>query len=357
MVYDARMMEFELGAALWTKAQDKKSKDAASFMLEKACKAGDPRGCLGLSDSEVGHVGRFHDITERYSELVFLSIAWHLSNLSTSNSLIDYKAKFVDLAEGFPKEFLPEIIQKGRKWNFGDGFDCAYESPLQWMPLSNPKKFDISKGAALEILYPKAKKIRDYLKRLPGADDYSAAAFQEDAGNQDESNRLYDIALQKGNGQVIYNRLKRDTNKSYISTLMHAAEYGSPDALCDLLELLIGSEIFYGFKNCLNFDEDPELRKRVNLIIFFTSIVERLGIEDYEFIPKFPALVFDIWNEAGLSEMEIELLIFKYDLCDHEQVSQSHRWVNHWTIRDRFPSLIKEAVLGLSLEKSVNILQ
>lgn len=354
---DARLMEFEVGVALWKKGNDEKSLETASFMFEKACKVGDPRGCLGLSDSEVGHIGRFHDTSERYSELVFLAIAWHLSDLAMPDPFIDYKEKFVELADGFPKEFLPEIIEKGRNWNFGDGFDCAYESSLQLTSLSNPEKFDISKGEDLQILYPTAKKIRDYLKRLPGAEDYSAAALQEDEGNQDEANRLYDIALEKGNGQVIYNRLERDNTKKYISELLRAAECGSPDALCDLLGLLIGWEIFRGFKNCLNVDDTPELRKRVNLIIFFTSIIERLGIEAYEFVPKFPVLVFDIWKETGLSEMEIDLLVFKYDLCAHDQVSQTHRWANHWTIRERFPSNIEEAVLGLSLEKSVSILK
>ena len=357
MKYNSRLMEFEVGVALWKKEKDEKSKETASFMFEKACKAGDPRGCLGLSDSEVGNVGSFHEPSQRYSELVFLAIAWHLSELSTPDPFIDYKAKFVELAGGFPKEFLPEIIEKGRNWKFGDGFNCAYESSLQSTFLSNPAKFDVSKGADLQILYPKVRKIRDYLKNVPGADEYSTAAIKEEEGDQEEANRLYGLALHKGNGQVMYDRLKRENTKEYIAELLRAAESGSPDALCDILDLLIGWEVFCGFKNSRDLsDENLSLRKRVNLIVFFTSIIERLGIETYEFIPKFPALVLDIWREAGLSEVEIELFSFKYDLCSHEQISQSHRWANHWTIGERFPSMIEEGILGLSLEKSVHIL-
>lgn len=253
-------LEFELAERIWNSSTDKKTKEKAISYYEMACDKSDARAYMALYEikkiantssgseldtenssevedllkvledygkissdvknheaifyiqkaSELGYLpallyaGTLDQTYSVYSRLIFLSIGLALSFKEKSDLYSEFQRSFLDLSEKFASEFIPDILRIGQEWKTGETIDIK-NSSLNKKLISNPNNYDPKKDPTKSYLqiFPRKHDIEQYLRQLPGAEEYYIAVKIEEE-NPTLFREKMEAAANKGNGQAIY---------------------------------------------------------------------------------------------------------------------------------------------------------
>jgi len=377
LIEHTETVEFRLAKIMWESATDDHKKSIAIELFEKACEKKDGAAFLELykinaelrdgtrklsylfnDNSEFLseslklsylpaflHAGGVEDYSV-YERLIFLSIGMFIANVNKSSELNDFQVAFVKLSTTFAAEFIPEILEIGQQWVQGE-YIRINESKLEGNLIQHPEKymskFD-NKRTGWSI-FQECTSTENYLRFLPGSDEYFKACEAEETADTDEWRFHTEIAEAKGNGQAIYALKDRKEKKN----LFFAAQNGSIDAFIDLINYLndffdryqYSSSQDYDFYNTTRIEtEDVEkFLSAINCFLYLYSIMQRLGIGKYCNSSIQVARLttktdsgYQFWSHATASEL-------KYELCSHKLACQMNDRSFAWKLGDKFDSI------------------
>ena len=373
-------VEFRLAKIMWESATDDHKRSIAIELFEKACERKDGAAFLELykinaelrdgtrklsyifNDNSAFlseslklsylpaylHAGGVEDYSV-YERLIFLSIGMFVANMKKSSELNDFQVAFVKLSTPFAAEFIPEILEIGQQWVQGEYVDIN-ESKLEGNLIQHPEKYTpkFDKKRAGWSIFQDCASTENYLRFLPGSDEYFKACEAEETDDMDQWRFHMEIAEAKGNGQAIY-ALKERTEKN---TLFAAAQNGSVDAFIDLIDDLndyfgqyqYSSSQDYDFYNTTRIEtkDEEKFLSAINCFLYLYSIMQRLGIGKYCSSSIQVARLttktdsgYQFWGCATAHEL-------KYELCSHKLACQMNDRSFSWKLGDKFDSTFYE---------------
>ena len=356
-------LEFGIAEKIWDSAHDKATKIKAINYYKMAAAKKDARALLALYKinsewiSSYLITGRQHnslpylfdalklgylpafiqagrlDIFSVYARLIYLSTGMEIARHKNDPKIIELQESFIELSEDFAIELIPDIIQRGQGWSLGE-LPNTFESHLERQLVEHPCRYDPKNDKVREnwTIF-QAQSIEQYLKQLPGSQEYFLAYELYDEGDSNSKETYLSLAASKGNGQALY-ALGSDTRD-----LINAAKNGSPDAFEDLMyAILIDISQDVGFKN---FSESsptftPDFIARVDCLLYLYSLMERLGIERFAYGIEVLCLTSE--SKTGYAVYEASMHQLKYQLCEHEQIVEIHERAGIWHLGKNFDS-------------------
>jgi len=368
-------VEFELAEEIWRNASNRDAQMRALDIYRLACKKNDARAFLALykinaewkysylltgkqhyggeyigTAIKLGHLPAFLYMGCLYElstfvRLIYLSTGIALAKRNDDKILLQLEDEFLGLSARYAKELLPEIIQRGQEWKPGTLVNLS-ESELQGVLLEHPNKYNEAENQFFLAtpLSPEITNIEDYLRNLPGHQDYERANSALDEGDSELAEHHLEIAAKQGNGQALYAQLIGPKFRRHLGPeeLIRCAQHGSPDSFDDLFEEIdheyeCKSPVFSIFTP----SKDPEFNALIDCVLYLYTIMERLGIERYASF----GLIVDCLStetESGYERTRANLSELKYRLCDHAYVCEVNSRAQKWSLGERFdPKFLK----------------
>jgi hypothetical protein len=293
------------------------------------------------------YAGTLNQTYSVYSRLIFLSIGLALSYKEKNDLHSDFQRSFLELSEKFASEFIPDILQIGQDWRIGEAIDTE-KSRLHNKLISNPNKYDPKKDPIKSHwqIFPKKHDIEQYLRQLPGAEEYYIAVKIEDEDSTLFRENMV-AAAKKGNGQAIYAL----SQYGLISAnRFHAAENGSPDAFEDLIDSIseISTDVEFINSSKLSYTDKRALAQ-IDSLIYLYTLMERLGISHWAH-GCINTTRLSIESDSGYESDFAYSTEIKYELCDHDHVAYINSRAYKWSLGKRFDDQFFEQlkILGLS---------
>jgi hypothetical protein len=363
-VFHIDTLEFELGESIWSVAETKEAKLRAITYYQMACEKNDGRAYLALyqinkewhnsylitgrqhnglpylnKSLELGYLPAFQyaasldDIFSVYTRLIYLSIGLAVAHRTKHSSFNEFQRLFLNLSEGFASEFVPEILQIGQEWIPGDSIDIE-SSPLDGASIKHPTNYisAIDEDRSNWQIFSVKENLEEYLKQLPGSDEYRLAYEAEDKNDSETFELLMRDAAKKGNGQAIYALLDESN-----FTLIGATMNGSPDGFTDLMQQIAVFPEYWDFFNTskLNPVQDAKYIARIDCLIYLYTLMERLGLANYDVVGlKIKRLYSD--SDSGYFRERAYINELKYQLCDHVHVVQVNDRAYAWRLGMKF---------------------
>lgn len=365
-------LEFGLAEKIWNSANDKETRIKAINFYKMAAAKNDARALLVLYEinsdwitsyiitgrqhsslpylydaMKLGYVPSFFyasdlDVFSLYARLIYLSTGLAIAQ-NTNDLLVELQEKFIKLSEDFAIEFIPEIIRRGQEWDLGNlpnTSDCSLDGQLVTHPCRYDPNNDRVRGYWTII---QSKNIEQYLKQLPGSDEYFLAYKFADEGDSDSKETYLSLSASRGNGQALY-ALHEDAKD-----LIKAAENGSPDAFEDLTCAIltdIPDDVYFK-----NFAEIPlklnnDFMSRIDCLLYLYTLMERLGIEKNAYWIEVRSL--SIESETGYAPQYVSMHQLKYLLCGHDQIVEINDRAEKWLLGKKFDAKFQRLFIEIN---------
>ena len=355
-------LEFGLAEKIWLSANDKETRIKAISFYKMAAEKKDARAFLALykinsawitsylitgrqhsslpylfEALKLGHVPSFLyagdlNVFTVYARLIYLSTGLAIAHKTNDLLINELQEKFIDLSEDFAVEFIPEIIQRSQEWSLG-GLPNISDSPLESTLAMHTCPYDKNNDRSRpNWMIFQSKNIDQYLRQLPGSDDYFLAYKFDDEGEANLKQTYLKSAASKGNGQALYAQ-HRHTSK----VLINAAQNGSPDAFIDLISAILDDvEAVIELKGCAELRSllNAEFKIHIDCLLYIYSLMERLGIEKYAH--PMQAVTLTIESEVGYSIDHIPMSQLKYQLCGHDSIVEINDRAVKWQLGKTF---------------------
>ncbi len=366
-------LEFGLAQKIWNSANEKETRIRAINFYKMAAAKNDARALLALYEINSNWItsylitGRQHsslpylfdamklgyipsflyasnlDVFSLYARLIYLSTGLAIAQNTNDLLIVELQEKFIKLSEDFAIELIPEIIQRGQEWDLGNlpnTSDCSLDGQL----VIHPCPYDPSNDRIREYWKIfQSKNIEQYLKQLPGSDEYFLAYKFDDEGDSNSKDTYLSLSASRGNGQALYALRENDKD------LIKAAENGSPDAFEDLTCTILADipDNFY-FKN---FSEillklTNDLMSRIDCLLYLYTLMERLGIEKNAYLIEVYSL--SIESETGYARQYVSMHQIKYQLCGHDQIVEINDRAEKWRLGKNFDAKFQRLFIELN---------
>jgi hypothetical protein len=278
-----------------------------------------------------------------YDRLIYLSTGLAIAQKTNDLLIVELQEKFIKLSEDFALELIPEIIQRGQEWvlgNLPNTSDCSLDGQL----VVHPCRYDSNNDRFRKYwTIVKSINIEQYLKQLPGSDEYFLACKFDDEGDYDSKETYLTLSASKGNGQAIY-ALHKDAKD-----LIKAAENGSPDAFedltCAILDDIPDDVYFKNFAE-LPLKLNADFMARIDCLLYLYTLMERLSIEKNACWIEARSL--SIESETGYALSHISMHQFKYQLCGHDLIVEINDRAEKWLLGKKFDAKFQRLFIELN---------
>jgi hypothetical protein len=308
---------------------------------------------------DLGYLPAFIYASDCYSQthlkLLYLSVGLAIAQRENDPLLEDFQKRFSRLGDDF--EFSHEILILGETWEPGTSvenlgskfFDKVIDHPNKYNPEKDEHRLDWE-------IFPVRKNIEEYLKQLPGNDEYLLSYKAEDDSDSNNFRQFIELAAQKGHGQAKYYLNSTVNSFGRVRDLIDAAENGSPDAFADLINRVFCFPVDFKFFNTAKFHPSIEEKSLaiIDCVVYLYSLMERLGLGRYELVEICVAyLSFD--TESGYREGSFLGDVLKYQLCDHSHIVSINNRAYNWNLGSSFDAKFFAHLdfLGVDLDETL----